>query len=264
MLLRFVFALLVLCPALIGSSTAESTDCTTPVLIIPDGRITQSTFPQNATYWYGIYTQSNHSYSVEFEPPADNYFNSIRPKFSPITVYSPSDSLQACKGTSSVPTTQNSGYSPVILKNGNGAGRRISFTAQANGLYLISAVNAMGSGAYTFRAVDTTLLSPRWATFGGKDVQWGLFNVSDMPITGTLILLDDYGQVVYATTMTIPAGGRNTRYTGSSDMNVSRNAEGSAVFAHNGPPDSILGDAFLVNSNGTPPFPIKFETLLAH
>jgi hypothetical protein len=48
---------------------AETTDCTTPVLMIADGRITQSTFPQNTTYWYGIFAQAGHSYSVEFEPP---------------------------------------------------------------------------------------------------------------------------------------------------------------------------------------------------
>ena len=32
-------------------------------------------------------------------------------------------------------------------------------------------------------------------------------------------------------------------------------------FSHNGPPDAILGDAYMVNSAGTPPLPVKFEAL---
>ena len=122
---------------------AETTDCTTPVLIITDGRITQSTFPAmtpgNATtFWFGIYAQAGHSYSVEFVPQADNYSNTTRVQFTTLGVFGPGDTLQACHGTSSVTVTQNSGYAPVILKNGNGAGRRVSFTARSAGLHLIS------------------------------------------------------------------------------------------------------------------------------
>src|SRR3974377_1992470 len=73
-------------------SRAESPDCATPVLIIPDGRVTQSSFSQNTTYWYGIYAQAGHSYSVEFEPPADNFPNTIRVQFAAPNVYGPNDS----------------------------------------------------------------------------------------------------------------------------------------------------------------------------
>jgi hypothetical protein len=156
---RFVSVLIVFCAILSYSCFAESTDCTAPVLIIPDGRLTQSTFPQNTTFWYGIYTQANHSYSVEFVPAADNFQNNYRPQFGTVAVFGPTDSLQNCHGTSSVAVTPNSGYSPVILKNSAGAGRRVSFTAQTAGLHLINVTNAMGSGAYTFRAVDTTLIN---------------------------------------------------------------------------------------------------------
>lgn len=153
---------------------AESTDCTAPVLMIPDGRITQSTFPRSVTYWYGVYAQAGHSYSVEFEPPADNYSNTAAVLFGAISVWGPADSLQACRGNSSVVVTQNSGYAPVILKNGNGTGRRVSFTAQSPGLHLISIFNGGAVGSYTFRAVDTTLFNPRWSTFGGYSDQWVL------------------------------------------------------------------------------------------
>ena len=241
---------------------AESKDCSAPVLIIPDGRLTASTFPQNTTYWYGIYAQAGHSYSVEFEPPADNYLNTLRPQFQPLGVFGPTDSLLACTGSSSVAVTQNSGYAPTIFKNGNGAGRRVSFTAQSGGLYLIYATNLMGAGTYTFRAVDTTLFSPRWTTSDPKDVQWGFFNTSDMPIIGALTILDGNGLILLTAAVSIPPGGRTTRFTGNSDLNLPRNMAGSAMFSHNGPPNAVLGDALLVSSTGNPPpYPIKFETL---
>lgn len=169
---------------------AESTDCTTPVIIITDGRITHSTFPQATTYWYGIYAQAGHSYAVEFEPPADNYPNAARVQFTALSVFGPNDSLQACRGTSTVAVTQNSGYAPVILKNGNGAGRRISFTARSAGLHLIAASNVASTGSYSFRALDTTMFNLRWSTWNGYDDQWGFLNISDMPITGTLTIYD--------------------------------------------------------------------------
>lgn len=264
MLFRLAIAPLLLCIALVSSAFAESTDCSVPVLLVPDGRITQSTIPQSTTYWYGIYAQANHSYSVEFVPAADNYFNVSRPQFNVISVYSPSDYLQSCRGTSSVTVTANSGYSPVILKNGNGAGRRVSFIAQSSGLHLISATNTAGAGNYTFRAADTTLFNPRWNTNGANDVQWGFFNVSEMVITGLLTLFDVNGQVVASVPFTVPPNGRAARYTGASDMNLPRNLAGAAIFSHNGPPGSVQGDAFIVNSAGLASIPVIFEPRKDH
>jgi hypothetical protein len=260
--LRLIFFLsFFVCASATTSLLAESNDCGAPVLMIADGRLTQGMFAQSTTYWFGIYAQSNHSYSVEFEPPNDNFVNSSHAVFSAISVFGPTDSLAGCRGTSSVIVTQNSGYSPAIMKNGNGAGRRISFVAQSAALYLIAVTNLSGTGGYTFRAVDTTLFSPRWNTSGGRDVQWGFFNVSDMPITGTLTLLDSNGIVIIKAPVSVQPGSRTTRFTGISDLNLLRNNQGSATFAHNGPPNSILGDAFLVYSDGSAPYPIKFETL---
>ncbi len=259
MLFRLAAALFAVCVLLPILSSAESTDCTTPVLIIADGRVTQSSFPQNATYWYGIYAQANHSYSVEFIPAADNFQNAYRPQFSSIIIFGPTDYLQGCRGVSTVSVTQNSGYSPVVRTsvgiNGsttaNGAGRRVSFVAQNAGLYLISATNVMGAGAYSFRAVDTTLVNVRWNTSPGNDIWWILLNVSDMPITGTLTVFDNNGRVITASQFNIAAGGRITRSSGTSDVNLPRNTAGWAIFSHNGPPSSISGEAFMVNATTT-------------
>lgn len=262
MLVRLTLALLALGSGFSTLAVAESTDCLFPVLIVSDGRLTQSTFPQNASFWYAIYTQANHSYSVEFVPAADNYLSPVHPVFSTIGIFAPADSLQGCRGTSSVAVTQNSGYAPVILAGTNGAGRRVSFTAQSAGLYLVTTTNVAATGSYTFRAVDTTLFSPRWTTSDPKDVQWGFFNPSDMPVSGTLTILDPNGFVLLTAPVSIPPGGRATHFTGSSDLNLPRNASGSALFSHNGPPDAILGDALVVSWTGTPsPYSVKFETL---
>jgi len=258
--LRLLFMMLAVCMIFANRVPAESTDCTTPVLIIPDGRITQGSFPQNTTYWYAVFGQAGHSYSVEFEPPADNFFNNYRPQFGPISAYSPTDSLQACRGTSTVSLTQNSGYSPVISKSGNGAGRRVSFLAGITGLYLISATNIMGSGSYTFAAVDTTLVNIRWNTLVGSDILWVITNVSEMMLSGSLRVLDMNGQVLIMVQINIPPGGRIARSSAISDLNVPRNSAGSALFSHNGPPNAAIGEAFMMG--GAVSTPEKFEPIV--
>jgi len=257
MSLRLFLITLVVCASVVPIAVGESADCTTPVVIIPDGRVSQSTFPQNANYWYGIYAQANHSYSVEFVPAADNYPNPYHPQFTSLGIFGPTDYLQACRGTSSVAVTQNSGYAPAILKNGNGAGRRVSFIAQNSGLHIISVTNIGGSGGYTFRAVDTTLINVRWNTMSGYDVQWILLNTSDMPVSGTLSVIDMNGQVIAALPIAIPPGGRITRSSGTSDANLPRNLAGLAMFSHNGPPNAIIGESFMIGPTMT--LPEKFE-----
>ena len=243
-------------------ATAESLSCTAPEIIVTDGRLTQSTFPDSTTYWFGIYAQANHSYSAEFVPSTDNYYNTTKIRIATLAVYGPNDTLQSCRGNSSVVVTQNSGYAPVIQKGGNGMGRRISFTAPSSGLYLICVTNLAGAGTYAFRAVDTTLISVRWNTSGGYDTLWTLLNVSDMPITGTLYLLDMGGQVLTAVPLSISPGGRVAHTSATTDLNLPRNSAGIAMFSHNGPPDSILAEAFL---NGpTLTVPEKFESVPVH
>jgi hypothetical protein len=260
-MLAQLLAVLLVLAAYASPAAAESTDCTTPVVIIPDGRLTQGVFPQGTKYWYAIYAQDRHSYSVEFEPPNDNFSNTSRPVFSAISVYGSTDYLQACSGTSTVAVTPTSGYSPVVAKGGNGAGRRISFVAKGAGLHLIAVSNVMGSGGYTFRAVDTTLVNVRWNTNNGNETQWLVFNVSDMTVSGILTVFDTSGVVVATSQIVLPPNGRATRYSGYTDLNIPRNQAGGAIFNHNGPPNAILADAFLVYPPGAPPIAVKFEAL---
>ena len=261
---RFTFLIVFVGAILAPLAFAESTDCTTPVLIVTDGRFTQSTFPQNSTYWYGIYAQAGHSYSVEFVPQADNYLNSVHTQFSPIAIFGPNDRLQACQGSSSVTVTQNSGYAPVILKNGNGAGRRVSFTAQSAGLHLIAAANVAGTGSYMFRAVDTTLFNLRWSTWNGYNYQWGFMNLSDMPITGTFTVYDSNNRAIVAVQFSIPTGGRAFRSSYASDLNLPRNTSGYTVFSHNGTLGAVIADFCAINPTGIIETYAKFDGTEGH
>ena len=260
---RLLLLLLLVIAALFAPpARAESTRCEYPVMIIADGRVTQSTFPTNTTYWYGIYAQAGHSYSVEFAPPADNYFNTDGVQLSIPSVYGPTD-LQYCHGPSSLTVTQNSGYGPVIQRNVNGfqygAGRRVSFTAQGAGLHLISITNVQGAGSYSFRAVDTTLFNIRWSTCGGFDDQWGFLNLSDMPVTATFTVYDLTNRAVGSVQFTIPPGGEVVRYSNGWDLNLPRNSSGYGILSHNGPPSAVLADAYMISASGAAVIYSKFE-----
>lgn len=114
-------------------------------------------------------------------------------------------------------------------------------------------------GSYSFRAVDTTLVTVRWNTATDYDALWALLNVSDMPITGTITVIDMNGQVLTALQLSIPPGGRVARSSGTSDVNVPRNTAGSALFSHNGPPNSVMAEAPMIGPTST--LPQKFEAL---
>jgi len=216
----------------VPAARCESSDCANPVLIVSDGRISQSSYPQGASYWYGIYALAGHSYSAEFEPPADNYVSASRVQFGPVSVFAPNDNLVACRGVSTVAVTQTSGYVPVILKGTTGAGRRISFT---------------------------TLFSPRWSTWSGYDTQWGFMNASDMNIDGVLRVFDLSANLMATVPLTIPGGGYLIRTANSPGISLPRNSAGYVIFSHNGPPGALLADSYMVNAAATVVVPSKFE-----
>ena len=242
---------------------AESTDCGNPVLIVADGRQTNSTFAQGTSNWYGIYASAGHSYSVEFVPPADNFATTPKVIFvtiGAINVFAPSDLQAGCQGRSSVVVADTSAASPALFRSGIGMGHRVSFTASGGGLYLIKVVNYGGMGSYTFRAVDTTMFSQRWSTFGGYDNHWGFLNVSDVPISGVLTVFDNLGNLVAAAQIYLPVGNVRLKFSFPSDMNLPRNDAGFVMFSHNGPPGSVMADAYMANLNLNIVFPSRFET----
>ena len=239
----------------------EAKDCVNPSLVVADGRIVNS--PQfagtfngnNPTYWYAFYGQAMHSYSIEFVPTLDNETGSAAINFVNLSIWGPNDiaALQSngCFGSTSVSWTSTQSYSPTISRSNYGTGQRASFIAQTSGLNIVSITNRAAAGPYSYRITDTTLFNPRWSTWSGFDSSWGFTNMSDMTITGTLYVFNTNNQLLVAATVTVAPNSQVFRVTGSSDLNLPRNNSGSAIFAHNGPPSSVIGDAYMVSSNGT-------------
>jgi hypothetical protein len=252
------------------AAVGESKTCLYPTLAVPDNRIVNS--PQfegsfngyTPTYWYAFYGQALHSYSVEFVPTLDNENTSTSIRFVNAMVWGPSDvsSLQAngCFGPSTLSLTATQGFSPVISHGVYGTGERLTFMEPATGLNIICISNSQAAGPYSYRITDTTMFNPRWSTLSGYDTTWGFTNMSDMTITGTLYVFGLGNHVLAAPTVTIPANEQVFRGSGGSDLNLPRNSYGTAIFEHNGPPGSIIGDAYMVNGTATVVTYTKFES----
>ena len=125
---------------------------------------------------------------------------------------------------------------------------------------MASITNNQAAGAYSYRVTDTSMFNPRWSTWSGYDTSWGFTNMSDMTITGTLYVLNTNNQVLSAASITLAPNGQVFRGSGTTDLNLARNNSGSVIFAHNGPPSSILADSYMVNSTGTVITYTKFES----
>ena len=247
----------------------EAKDCINPSLIVPDGRIVTSQFAGSIngytpTYWYGFYGQATHSYSVEFVPTVDNEDTSNAINFANLTVWGPTDigalQINSCFGSTSVSWTSTQSAAPAIARSKYGSGQRLSFTAQVSGLYILSITNTQAAGSYSYRVVDTTMFGARWSTLSGYDSHWSFTNFSDIAITGILNIYESSGRLVMAAPVTLPAGGHTSHFTGPSDLNIQRNDAGYAVFSYNGPPQAILADSYMVNSDATVLIFVKFET----
>lgn len=260
----------VLCVTLLAAIGAlgESTNCVNPSLVQADNRMVTSQFAgtsgsDHPIYWYAFYGQAGHSYSAEFVATTDNESINTSIAFANLSVWGPNDigGLQqnGCFGSSSVTYYATQAYSPVVAKSKYGTGQRISFTAASTGLNIVSVTNFGAQGTYSYRFTDTTLFNARWSTWVGFDTSWGFTNMSDMPITGTLYVYNASNQLLVAASVSVPANQQVSRASYPTSLNLPRNSSGYALFAHNGPPGAILGDAFEVNGNVTVMVPEKFE-----
>jgi hypothetical protein len=251
------------------SAFGEATNCLYPSLGQADNRMVTSHFAgsfngNSPTYWYAFYGQAQHSYSVEFVATTDNANNNTSIVFGNLYVWGPSDvgSLQqnGCFGPSTVSYYATQGYSPAVAKSKYGTGQRITFTATASGVNMVSVTNSGEQGTYSYRFTDTTLFNARWSTWSGFDTSWGFTNMSDMSITGTLYIYGAGNKLLASPQVTIPPGQQVFRSSHPTDLNLPRNNAGYALFAHNGPPGAILADAYVQNASVTVIVPEKFET----
>ena len=223
---------------------AESTTCTSPTYIVPDGRSVESSFAAN-TYWFAFHGVAGHSYSLEYGAFHSNN-NSI---FVSPTIYAPEDT--PCTGGSSTLSVVTTTYVDPYIGDG-GSSRRRSWIAPSTGNYFISLASS-GSDEVSYRVVDTTLYQTVWSTYGGHYTQAAIKNTTDSSVGCT-----------YTVNITSGGSGSETRaYTlsagtsifpiisATSGIVIPVNRGGDATLACTGAPGSILADAYVFNSTAT-------------
>jgi hypothetical protein len=228
---------------------AEGTVCGGETVIVPDGRVTQSTIPGSTTFWFLFNATPGHSYSIEFKNAVAQWATFP----GTMSVYY----TNSC--TTPDTTTNTTTVDPAIFSTAN----RVSFTEPTNttsNQVRVQLANGSGTSyAYTFTVSDTTLFSPRWSTFSGFTTFYGFENTTIAAISIKLTLTDIAGTVVATSTQSVPAG--QILYLTTGQLGVANNDAGSAILSHNGPPGAILADCILGNFTVSPPTSMvgKFE-----
>ena len=228
---------------------AEGTSCGEETVIVPDGRVTQSTIPGSTTFWFLFNATPGHSYSIEFKNAVAQWGTSP----GTMSVYY----TNVCSTADT--TTNTTTVDPAIFSTAN----RVSFTeptnTNANQVRMQIVNSSTTSYPYTFSVSDTTLFSPRWSTFSGFTTFYGFENTTSAAISVKLTLTDIASTVVATSTQSVPAG--QIVYLTTGQLGVANNDAGSAILSHNGPPGAILADCILGNFTVSPPTSMvgKFE-----
>ncbi len=249
--MRFaVISLVVVLFAASGVLWAESTTCTSPTYIVPDGRSVESSFAAN-TYWFAFHGVAGHSYTLEYGAFHSNN-NSI---FVSPTIYAPADT--PCTGGSSSLTVTTTTYVDPYIGDG-GSSRRRSWIAPTEGNYFISLASS-GSDDVSYRVVDTTLYEAAWSTVSGYHTQLAFKNTTSSAVTCTFTLNVTYGgSGTSSHSLVLSAGGSIFWTIGATGDIVRTNTAGDATLACNAPPGAVIPNAFMVNGPGTIIAPVTF------
>jgi hypothetical protein len=229
-------------------ATAEGMSCATPTLMMPDGRILESSIPNGSTFYLYFFTMPGRSYVVEFKN-----------RKAPVTQSPAGGGFNAWTdpGVCTAPLTYwdlSTNVSPISHLSG----KRISFTETRTGAPGLLAVefsinnNTGITIDYVSSVQETTLYSPAWTTNGTFDTYWSFQNTVDAFITGTLTLLSPTGAIVTAVSVNIPVGG--IFGTNTSTLGVARSKVGNAQFSHDGPAGAVDIKANQANFAVSPPF----------
>ena len=224
--------------------------CVSQMVVVPDGRLTQSTIGAGAQAWFAASLRIGNSYSVEFK----NRSGDSTPPGT-LTLYSGDE---ACSGVS-MTTRDTTSIDPVA----GTATRRVSFTAAGAGTFFRALLDNTGGPSipFTFSWSDTTLFSPAWSTNGNYNTYYSLQNTTGLAIGGTLTLRDAAGVVLTTSNVSIPAG--RTVSTNTASLGTTRNRTGTATFTHDGPPGAVIVEAAIANFSSSPAYvqPVKFEAV---
>jgi uncharacterized repeat protein (TIGR01451 family) len=234
----------------LANNTATDTDvltCFSETVVVPDGRLTQTTVASGATVYFAASVRIGNAYSVEFR----NLTGTASP--GTMTVFSGDN---GCSGASTVVVNDTSNIDPA----GPSGIARQSFTAAGTDTFFrVRLVNTTGGPVtITFGWSDTTLYSPAWSTNGTFDTFYSLQNTTGVAISGTLTLYDTAGAVQSTLAVTVPA--QQTSSTNTGAMGVTRNRTGTARFVHSGPPGAIVAETAIANFTISPAYvqPVKF------
>lgn len=226
---------------------AEGTSCSFPTVVVPDGRIMESTIPNGSTFWFLFDTDAGRSYSIEIKDPLEAWGNFP----GSLTVFA----TGSCFGTDPIMSTEN--IAPEIPNTA----RRVSLTTTAGRQRFTLQNTSGGTRPYSISVSETTMFSPRWSTFGGFFTSWGFHNTTSTSLTGTLKVNKNDGTVLANPTFSIPAGTVVFKDTRPTDLNLAAQQAGSATFTHNGPPGAIQADVFFLNSAATVVVPGEFRAV---
>jgi uncharacterized repeat protein (TIGR01451 family) len=233
-----------------ASDTDQLIACGDEIVVVPDGRLTETVIPGGATAWFGASLRIGNSYSLEFK-------NTTGGSTAPgaLTVFSGDD---GCSGTSTLVTTNTADFDPP---GGAGAARQ-SFTATGTATYFRARlVNGPSPIPTSFSWSDTTMFSPAWSDNGSFDTFYSFQNTTEATLNGTLTLLNPSGTLVISHPLTIAPG--QTASTNTLALGIARNQAGTAKFTHNGPPGAIIAEAAIANFSISPAYvqPVKFQAL---
>lgn len=238
--------------ALCGSAWSESTTCTSPTYIVPDGRSVESTFAAN-TYWFAVHGVAGHAYTLEYGAFHSNN-NSI---FVSPAIYAPVDT--PCTGGSSTLTVTTTTYVDPYIGDG-GSSRRRSWIAPADGNYFISLASS-GAEQVSYRVVDTTMYEAAWSTCAGFHTQLAFKNTTGSSISCSLTVNTTSGGSPASTTLSfsLAAGESIFRIIGPGfDVNVPSDRAGDATLACAAPPGSVIPNAYMINGPTTVIAPVTF------
>jgi uncharacterized repeat protein (TIGR01451 family) len=231
-----------------NSATDDDTLVCGETVVVPDGRVTGTTFIIVASF--GASLKIGNSYSVEFKgapggsaPPGT------------LTVFSGDD---GCTNTSTLVFRDTSDIDP----GAGAAGTRVSFTATGiEPFFRARLVGSILPVSITFSWSDTTMFSPAWSTNGAFDTYYSFQNTTGATLNGTLTLFDTGGAAVSTIMLTIPPG--ETAGTNTVALGTDRNHTGTARFTHDGPPGAFVIEAAIANFSLSPAYvqPVKFQAV---
>lgn len=201
--------------------------------------------------WYRLTVVAGHSYEVRVGARQDSCMDFVGANFQ---VFQSDATTLITTGVDYPGTGAISSYRAIFIAPSN------------NNVFvqLMGGTTCTATSSYTIQVFDTTLLSPRWSTFGGFYTSWGFENTTSAPILGTLTVVTSSGTVVANTTFTIQPGRVVFRDTRPTDLNFAPNQAGNVIFSHNGPVGGIVADGFMSNEGGAVfvTIPVKFERAL--